>query len=113
MRLDLCYDSLFKMGMVSAVVIGFFLTFIGLTIIIYIKRDSTASVIVMPSKYISSSNMNSKTHDSKQNSSVYDKKSLKKEDTIDMNEYNFEENLATKNKVAININHVWEGFLSC
>lgn len=65
----------------------------------------------MPSKYFLSSDMNSKTKDdNKQNSSAIhsEKKSLKKEDTIDMNEYNFEENLTVygKNKLGANFNKV-------
>ena len=94
-----CSSSLLRVCMVSAFVIGSFLAFIGVIIVIYIKKDSTASVIVLSSKYLENYEEKKQPpppqpqpqqqhfhHIQHQIESL----PLKKEDTIDMNEYNFE-----------------------
>ena len=92
-----CSSSLLRVCMVSAFVIGSFLAFIGVIIVIYIKKDSTASVIVLSSKYLENYEEKKQPQPQPQQQHFHhiqqhqnESLPLKKEDTIDMNEYNFE-----------------------
>lgn len=116
-----CNKSLswLNIGMVSALVIGFFMSAIGATIIVYIKKDVTGKVIVLDSKgfmYEANKEDHFKnntphnhvqedvnphghgTHNSHFNSEkIAEKTPLKAEEIteIDMNEYNYD-NLSDK-----------------
>ncbi len=105
---EICSNPFFKVCLVSALVIGFFLAFVGLIIVIYTKKDSNAKVIILqPTRYYSN---NSEQFLKKQDESVLENSRLQsnsqqhqrkneseplkkeKEDTIDMNEYNYVRN---------------------
>ena len=87
--------------MLSALVCSFFVLFFGIVIIIYVKKDETTQVIVMPkSKYYSTDRHQSRSATDKKNKKIYsyEKVPLKrKESEIDMNEYNYEANEAIYN----------------
>lgn len=125
--LNICTDSLLnKVYMTSALVCGFFMIVVGVTIVIYVEKDLTANVIVIQKKRRRQNHHQRRQQqqqpDPERGNEVktYDGKSRENRlESIDFNEYNFvpynkresviDRNqtrmpLLKKNKVIININ---------
>lgn len=128
--LNICTDSLLnKVYMTSALVCGFFMIVVGVTIVIYVEKDLTANVIVLQKKRRRQNHHQRRQHQQQQQQpdpersnevkTSESKSRVNRLESIDFNEYNFvpynkresvidrhatRTPLLKKNKVIININ---------
>jgi len=82
-----CSDGVIKILMISALVCSVVFLFLGIVIIVYVKKEKIPRKIILPkSKY----NSPCQQHKREQNNTK--QKIERKESDIDMNEYNYEIN---------------------
>lgn len=102
--LSICSDSfLNKLSAVSALVCGFFLLIVGITIIIYIEKE--VKVIKIQSSFLHDNHLTKKYEEQTVQTPVLSEKlPLKREETIDMNEYNYDINDSNNNQNLLKLN---------